>query len=360
MNYSIKEITEKPQYQAVWREQSLHLLQSWDWLSVKVNEGWAILRLGLFPAENAENNTIPAAILSLQVKQLPFSKSKFAYVPKLRTEGWMQPMIKEQLAAYLKQKDIAFVIYEFDKNITALDTKGFINYEGHIQPQQTNQVLLAKPEEQLFTELDGKYRRNIKKSQRDGVTVAHYQFSSAEDNTKPIKAFYEVMQSIYANTKFIERDIQYFQTIWNSLGVNDLARIFIAEHKDETSQTEIVGAYLVVNDNLGAYELYGGVTLKGRSVEAGYLLKWEAIKYFNNLGLKYYDHWGVAPLLATGEYDKHDELYQISKFKAGFGGEYVSFPKPKVQIFNRAGFSLFMLAKKAKEIQLKIKKLFKS
>lgn len=360
MTYTIKEILEKPQYQAAWREQNLHLLQSWDWLSVKATEGWSILRLGLFPAENADNTAIPAAVISLQVKQLPITGSSFAYVPKLKTEAWLEASIKEQMAEILKQKNIAFVIYEFDKSIVTLNTQGLLSYDGHIQPQQTNQVILAKPEEQLFAELDGKYRRNIKKAQREGVTVSHYQFSSADDNTKPIKAFYQVMQSIYAHTKFIERDSQYFQTIWNTLGANDLARIFIAEYKNEASETEIVGAYLVVNDNQGAYELYGGVNLKGRDVEAGYLLKWEAIRYFNNFGLKYYDHWGVAPKLADGEYDKNDELYQISRFKAGFGGEYVSFLQPKVQVLNRAAYTMFLLAKKAKELQVKFKKILKS
>lgn len=359
MQYIIKEITEKPQYQSVWREQFTHVLQSWDWLSIKKNEGWSVLRLGLFPADTAENNVIPASIISFQIKTLPVLNSKFAYVPKLKSTLWIEPENQKQLADYLKKRHIDFVIYEFDKDVVLPDNN-LTNYSGHIQPQQTNQVILGKSEEDLFMGLDGKYRRNIKKSQREGVTVTQYQFSSGSDNTKPITEFYKIMQSIYANTKFIERNAEYFQVIWNSLGADDLARIFLAELNKEDGSKEIVGAYLVVNDVVGAYELYGGVSIAGRSVEAGYCLKWEAIKYFNNLGLKYYDHWGVAPMLEDGKYDSSNELYQISRFKAGFGGEYVQFPTAKVQVLNNTSYSLFKLGSKAKALQTKLTKLFKS
>lgn len=356
----IKEITAKPIYQHLWQSQGLHALQSWDWASVKETEGWSILRLGIFPAENAEKEAIPETVISLQIKTLPVLKKKLAYAPKVTSLAWFDKKTAQELEKLLVAQDIAFVLYEFDKGVdTSKISADYQDYQGHIQPQQTNQVSLGKSEEVLFMCLDGKYRRNIKKSQREGVTISQYQFSSGGDNTKPIQLFYSVMQSIFANTKFMERDAKYFQTIWNTLGANDLARIFIAEKAYEDGHKDIVGAYLVINDNKGAYELYGGVTRAGRDVEAGYLLKWEAIKYFNNLGKEFYDHWGVAPKLANGEYDSSDELYQISKFKAGFGGDFVSFPEAKAQIFSKTTYQLFLLGQSASKLKLKLQKSLK-
>lgn len=353
-----KEIKEKAVYQSVWQNNNLHILQSWNWGITKEIEGWKILRLGLFHAEDA---VIPTEVISLQIKKIPLINSKIAYLPKLSSQLLLAADNLNLLSSYLLKQKIAFVIYEFDKNI---DNAGIPSslavYNGHIQPQQTNQVSLAKSEEDLFMGLDGKYRRNIKKSLREDVTISQYQYSSGENSSLPIAAFYKIMQSIFANTKFMERDFSYFQAIWNTLGADDQARVFLAEHKLEKGTTEVVGAYLVINDNRGAYELYGGVNKTGRDLEAGYLLKWQAISYFNQHGLQYYDHWGVAPRFENGEYDTKDELYQISRFKAGFGGDYLKFPKARVQIFSKSAYKIFLIGKKASTLRLKFKKLLKS
>ena len=162
------------------------------------------------------------------------------------------------------------------------------------------------------------------------------------------------MQNIFANTKFLEREQKYFQTVWNTLGRSGNARIFTAQHT-----TNLIGAYLVVNDRRCAYELYGGVTRAGRVVEAGYLLKWEAMRYYNSLGMQFYDHWGVAPQNEAGEYDAKDELYQISRFKAGFGGSYVAFPGAKVLVISEPKYRLFLAGQKVQQLKTKLAKLLK-
>jgi lipid II:glycine glycyltransferase (peptidoglycan interpeptide bridge formation enzyme) len=262
------------------------------------------------------------------------------------------------LKKYLKSKGFAFALLEAEEGVKfpkfETSQQLLLPYSGHIQPQQTNIVRLGRSEEAIFMGMEGNYRRNIKKAIREGVTVSLYQFTSGNQHNKPVDAFYEVLQAIMANTKFLGRNLEYFQTIWNILGESGKARIFLAKW-----QNKVVGAYLVVNDNKAAYELYGGVTRAGRDIEAGYLLKWEAIRYYNNLGLKNYDHWGVAPKLADGSYDSKDELFQISKFKEGFGGEFVEFPVAKALVINTVKYKLFLAGNVVNKTVLKLKKRLK-
>jgi lipid II:glycine glycyltransferase (peptidoglycan interpeptide bridge formation enzyme) len=106
---------------------------------------------------------------------------------------------------------------------------------------------------------------------------------------------------------------------------------------------------------LGAYEFYGGVTNSGRNVEAGYLLKWEAIKDAISLHKQFYDHWGVAPVI-NGEFDKNHELYNISKFKQGFGGVVVEFLPQQTIVFSKFGYWLYNMGIKINEFRKNLRK----
>lgn len=359
---NLKEIHEKAVYQAVWQLNDLHALQSWDWGVVKEQEGWKLIRLLSF--REVETKEMPEDVLQMQVKPLPIIGGSFGYIPKLNPDKWTETNALKALLKYLKTRKIAFAIMEFDgdpaNKFSVPDNPLLEIYAGHIQPSQTDLVPLSRSEDELFMQLDGKYRRNIKKAIREGLSTRLYQYGAGSDQVGPVTAFYGVMQSIFQNTKFMERDKAYFQSLWNSMGHSGRARIFTAVKKDEASgQEQTVGAYLVVSDNKRAYELYGGVTRTGRDYEAGYLLKWEAIRYFNSLGLSYYDHWGVAPKLETGSYDNTDELFQISKFKAGFGGEYFQFPEARVLVADSFKYRLFLAGIKSNKLITKLKKAFK-
>jgi lipid II:glycine glycyltransferase (peptidoglycan interpeptide bridge formation enzyme) len=198
--------------------------------------------------------------------------------------------------------------------------------------------------------MPGNYRRNINKASRQEIIVRKF-----INGDKPVSDFYNIMEGLYSNTKLLKRDKGYFKKLWNLLSPINLATIITASVNDD-----VVGAYLLLHDQISSYELYGGVNEMGRDMEAGYLLKWEAIKYSKLKGLKYYDHWGVAKIQENGEYDKNDELYRISLFKKGFGGNDVVYPFARVLIADNKAYHMFKTLNMINKAKLRIQKLFKA
>ena len=330
---------EKEEYQRFWNDKNYHILQSYNWGCIKVSEGWRVERLGVFKEDQLVD------ILSIQVKKI--GVSKFAYIPKIRDFKYW-----EELKDYSRvELHLDFLVMEFDlpESHKHKFPAFIIPYNDHIQPGQTNIIPLHKLEEEMFAGLKGNYRRNTKKAQGQGVIISIY--NSGEDYA--LDRFYEVLKQIFSNTKMLPRSKEYFWKIWIELSNNNQATIFTAEIKKE-----ICGAYLVVNDNIGAYELYGGVTKLGRDNEAGYLLKWEAIKHFNSLGKDFYDHWGVSKKLQNNTY-ANDELHNISSFKEGFGGIYKEFFPAHVLLINKQNYKLFKLLKAGGKFLAKLKKMLK-
>lgn len=334
---SIREI-DKETYYNFWNYTDLHLLQSPQWAEIKSKEGWEIKLFGIYEHEELRD------IFSIQIKKIGFIK--FGYIPKTRLSRSY-----EALRGYFKKfLKLDFIIFEFDfKKDSELNLPSFLsNYGDHIQPEQTNIVKLNKSEDEFFMSLKGNYRRNIKKALREGLEIKIH-----TKGNESINMFYKVLCEVFLNTKFLPRPKKYFENVWNELSNSNKALIITAEFEGQ-----VVGSYLVAFDNKHAYELYGGVTRMGRDHEAGYLLKWEAIKYFNSIGKISYDHWGVSKMNVDGTYQK-GELFNISSFKEGFGGDYVEFYPNQVMVINKTNYNLFKLVRANNKALTKLRKFFK-
>ncbi len=330
----IQLINDKEEYLKQWEQDSLHILQHYNWGELKASESWEIIR--------ARDDK--GSVIQIQSRKLPLFPYRFGYVAKMSPQQ-MGTDIKEW-EGFLKEQNLAFVIFEFGTSDRGKVADSLKDSNIHIQPQQSNMVDLNKSEDDLFMSMDGKYRRNIKKAMREGVSISF--FSEGE---KPLDDFYSIMSQIFSNTKLLERNREYYEKLWQVMK----GRVYIAT---ANYLQDCIGAYLLLTDNIGCYELYGGVSKQGRDLEAGYALKWEAIKYAKSLGLQKYDHWGVAPILNNGEYDSKHELYRISQFKRGFGGEDIVFPGAKVMVINNAAYQSFLMAKTLSGWKTRLSKMF--
>ena len=338
----IQETQDQETYEQLWQEQKLHTLQSWVWGEVKRGE-YLPVRLGFMENEQM------LFVISLQVKSLNFPRLKFAYIPKLLLTAGREQEILNLLSTYAKERlHLDFILLEFayqEKDLPQV-LKSLASHPYSIQPKQTNQIKV--PGADLWLQMKGNYRRNIKKAEKDGVIILTYTTGS-----EAIDSFYQVMLEVFQNTKYLARSKNYFARVWELLSAEGKAKIFLAKY-----QEQIVGGYLVVYDEVGAYELYGGVTRQGRDLEAGYLLKYQAMLDAQKSGKAIYDHWGVAPKLTDGSYERKHELYNISLFKEGFGGEYVEFPKVRIVSLNKTKYKFFKLLQKINQFTIKLRKLF--
>lgn len=335
----IHPISQSQQYEKLWTERRMHVLQSWAWGDVKAAAGgWQAERLQTLIQGNAY-------VFTLFVRKFFFLR--FAYAPKLPREfAQSEPMLTD-LRTYLQTQKLAFALLDFD--MPAAEFTSHAGLKAHefksVQPRYTNVVNLELSEDELLQNMRGSYRRNINKALRDGVTVSIH-----ESGDEAFTAFFQVMTEIFAHSNYVMHGREYFTRVWTQLSKSGKGRILLAKRA-----TDIVGAYLVALDSNGAYELYGGVTRSGREVEAGYLLKWEAMKMAKELGCKFYDHWGVAPRLGD-DYDKGDELYHISKFKEGFGGADLVFAPEQVLSVHDFYYQFFKLAQRINLLRIRLRK----
>ncbi len=324
-------------YIAVWGERSIHFLQSWQWGDVKKPE-WQPERLIV--------SDYPVTILT---RKIPFINRRFGYIPRLFKDQ-VDVEILKQICTYARQLKLTHIL--IDPNITDASQQSVFNQCGFtvegksIQPQQTNIIDLTKSEEQLWLELKPKTRQKIHKAEKLGCQIFQY-----TNGNEAIDRFYPIMQSVTNRTEYVFHNRSYLEKVWQEFSSLSLAKIFIV-----TYQGKDVAGYFLLYDQLSAYELYGGSNKEGLDVQAGFLLKWQAIVDAKKSGKISYDQWGVSPMVGD-EFDPHHPMYQISIFKSSFGGEYTQFlPQLKI-VFNQTGYQVYQAGKLFQKLLIKIRKL---
>lgn len=329
-------------YHKKWEEFLGSPVQSWAWGEVKHAYGWDVERFAVYK----ENEIV--SVVSVLLRRFPLSSfvsllgfKQFAYIPRgfaVKDEKYFKTALKS-LEEYYKDK-AAFIIIDPDRPFgtnkwnesfkSALDELEWAKSGVSIQPNQTNVIDIKRSEKELISSFRPKWRRNLRKAQRQGVRVYE-----AKDKDG-VSDFYQVISSVERSTKFVAHSEEYFLKMWEEMKKDGLIRIFIAERK-----SELLSAYLVLVNKDAGFEVFGGSTKIGRDLEASYLLKLEIMCRLSEDGKQFYDQWGVAP---KGE--ENHPLSGISYYKSGFGGAYVDFLPQYVKIFNKIGYLLYKMFKR--------------
>jgi len=330
----------KEEYIKAWHEFNGSSLQSWQWGEFK-SKTWKVERYGFY-----EKDEILGCV-TLFIKEFPFpfltslfGYNSFVYIPRgfpVNDSKNINSFLKE-LDDFIKMKKFAFVVLDPGLNLldkrwngnfkNALKLNGWLKNGTTIQPNQTNIINLSKTEEEIYSNMKPKWKRNINKAKRHGVKITELK----EDNA--VEKFYGIISEVSKNTDFKIHSKEYFSDMWEKLKVDNLIRIFIAE-----TNNKLLASYLIITSDNSACEIYGGANTLGRNLEAGYLLKWEIMKQIKKEGKLYYDQWGVAPK----DYLNHP-LSGITYFKEGFGGEYIQLLPQYVRVYSRVLFRLYELS----------------
>jgi len=182
-----------------------------------------------------------------------------------------------------------------------------------------------------------KTRYNIHLATRKGVVVKE---------KKDIEIFWELNKKTTERDEFKSHDKKYYQKMLEQSFCHQL----IAYHNDQPIASNI----LIVYNGTATY-LHGASGNVSRNLMAPYLLQWEGIKLAKSLGCIKYDFWGISPQAKTGEPSTcfHNFCWMlnhrwtgVTRFKAGFGGEYVEYPQAFEIPLNKFKFKLYCLAKK--------------
>ncbi len=343
--WEIKEVQDKDLYTEIWTENGLSFLQSWYWGEVK-RPNWVPIR---FLAEQKEGTKVLSRQVFTVLVRKVLSVIKLGYAPRL-VMGSQE--ILALLVSHLKAKQLVdTLVLEFDDNANDIFPQAvqLPNYSTNIQPDYTNIIYLNKTEEEIWGALTGNCRRSIKKARKLGVKSEIIY----PDDPTALDKFYSVMKAIFARTDYVMHGKGYFEKVWEYMGKQAHRAVIIIVKKEEKT----IGAYLLTYDGKYANELYGGVIDEGKPLEAGYLLVWESILWAKSKGLLGYDIWGVASYDEEGNFLPQHPLYNISRFKARFGGRNIKFMPTKYFAINPLKTQVLLLGQKLQSQIIQLRKI---
>lgn len=289
----------------------------------KVNRFLAYLPEG--PDLNWSNNELVERALDALVN---FAQSKNVFQIKMGPHTWTRRWHAETLKAAIAEQSATSIaqlapdeVNESGIALTELLSKlkwkqpqasdsGF----GDYQPRYVFQLDLEnKSEEEVFNEFNQLWRRNIRKSDKAGVTV---RVGTEAD----LPLFHECYVETAKRDGFTPRPLSYFHNMWNAMRAEapERMQVFIAEHPDHQGA---IAATTMTRVGNHAWYSYGASTTAARDLRPSNAIQWAMIRSAISDGCQTYDMRGISDTLSS---DNH--LFGLIQFKLGTGGfaqEYV-------------------------------------
>jgi lipid II:glycine glycyltransferase (peptidoglycan interpeptide bridge formation enzyme) len=286
-----------------------HLLQTYEWGSLKSEYGWRAYRIGV----ESEGTLVAAA--QMLVRRVPLLT--FAYVPRGPTFAYSDQESVNILTAALidaSRQENAMVLkiepnlIEANGMVASMLQAGFVHNTDTIQPRTTIHLDLASDAKLLLDGMKPKWRYNIRLAERKGVKTR-----PAQPNEFP--SIYELLRLTGKRDRFAVHSSEYYERAMQLLG--DKACWLVAEF-----EREILAAIFVTANAGEAIYLYGASGNEHRDKMPNHALHWAAIQWAKQRGCFHYDLWGIPDNAEPTAGDLPEGLY---RFKQGFGGRSVRY-----------------------------------
>jgi lipid II:glycine glycyltransferase (peptidoglycan interpeptide bridge formation enzyme) len=291
-----------------------HVLQSYEWGEFKKRLGWRPIRLVL-----ERDGEVAGVGQFLSYGTGPFVPGALWYCTK---GPWLPWDDEEAVRAFFRgvrevaRREGAHTVkiepevLEQQRDAKALlKGIGFRKARYDLNQKTTLVVDLNLPEEDLLAKMKGKTRYNVRLADRKGVEVVEPDFDEAWET------FYEWMKATSERKEdyVLRRSRDYLYGVMRSMHDAGQGRLFFAEHEG----VPLAGMYVFTFGEKYWY-MYGASSDEKRNLKPNYLLQWEVMRWAKRRGLTHYDMVGVPK---SEELNEDNSLWNVYKFKEGFGGE---------------------------------------
>ena len=308
-----------------------HLLQTWEWSSLKKISGWSA-RFFVWRDENETEQ--PQAMAMILVRALPkpwqMAGLKVMYVPKGPILDWSNAALRHQvlddLTREAQQSRAIFLKIDPDVSLgkgfpgsddfwqdplgeqvlAELQTRGWLYSEEQIQYKNTAEIDLRLEKDVLLAQMKQKTRYNVRLAARKGIIIREAQEAD-------FPRLYEIYAGTSLRDRFVIRNREYYLSLWK-LFLHSGMLIPLIAHYDE----KILAGLMLFHFGSRCWYLHGMSVDEHREKMPNYLLQWEAIQRAKDLGCQRYDLWG-----APDEFSEQDPMWGVFKFKQGLGGQVV-------------------------------------
>ena len=192
----------------------------------------------------------------------------------------------------------------------AADGTGF----GDYQPRFVFQLQLTnRTSEELLSNFNQQWRRNIRKAEKEGVAIE-------VGNRDSLPAFHDCYTETAQRDKFTPRSLTYFEKMWDVMKQEAPERIavYLAKHPDHE---RAIASTTMTRVGKHAWYSYGASTTAARDLRPSNAIQWAMISDALESGADVYDMRGISDTL-----DPQNHLFGLIQFKLGTGGyaqEYV-------------------------------------
>ncbi len=291
-----------------------HVLQSYEWGEFKRTSGWKPVRLVL-----ERDGTVVGLAQFLAYDTGPFVPGALWYCTK---GPWLPWDDEEAVRAFFEGvREVARregahtvkiepeVLEERQDAKALLEGIGFRKARYDLNLKTTLVVDLSLSEEELLARMKAKTRYNVRLAARKGVEVVEPEFEEGWET------FYEWMEATSERKEdyVLRRSRDYLYDVMRSMDDAGQGRLFFAEHEG----TPLAGMYVFTFGEKYWY-MYGASSDEKRNLKPNYVLQWEVMRWAKERGLTHYDMVGVPK---SEQLNESSSLWNVYKFKEGFGGE---------------------------------------
>lgn len=214
------------------------------------------------------------------------------------------------MAEFIENLPRSVVSVCLNKNV--VDTQPFTWKKFKVTPGYTYLLDLSKSIDDIWTEMSAERRNDLNKAIRDGLIVKQVENFEIVKSLV-LKTF--LRQKLTVKRYYLDKILFEFSSDANSFA--------FTTYKEDNP----IAVSFCVCDKETAYYLLGGYDYERKHHGAGALATWEAVKYAQQLGLKYFDFEGSM-------------VPQIERYFRGFGGQLTPYYR-----INKAKLPLEMLLK---------------
>lgn len=305
-----------------------HHVQTSCWAQVKSPLGWKSVRI---VASTGGDIVGGAQIL---MRPSPIGGS-IAYVTKGPICADRCPelaeMLIQQIVHFCRRYRCRFLAIQPPNNggwvCRTIDHFGFCKSSLEISPTASLLIDLAPGADKIMGKMKRETRRNIRRSERAGVTVY-------EGDHSDLDLFYPLYLATARRQGFLPYERKYFDIMWQAFAPLGGIALLIASYKDEAIAAQLLIPFgdTVIAKMCG----WSGSNSKAYPNNA---LFWAAILWAVEHGYKYFDFEGLnregAKIVLDGKKLPHEARFEQDAIKFGYGGQVVSYPAVYTFIPNR-------------------------
>lgn len=288
--------------------------QSSLWAQVKAQDGWQCLRVVV-----RDHGQIVGGVQVL-LRPLPLYGA-VGYVPKGPVVASDNPPIQEfvldSLDRAAQTEHVLFIKMQPAHGAEAIAqrllARGARPSKILVTPLSTLRIDLRQEREEILARMNKYTRRNIRRAERDGVTV---RMGTEAD----IPIFIQLQQMHGKRRGYKGPSKDYYYHLWSNLEPGAHFCFFIAEYN---GQALAANSYIAFGDTVADYHLADNGLWK--ELNAPTLLQWKGMVWGKEHGYSWYDFGGIHPTAAeaivSGAPLPETSVGRRAKFKHSFGGQ---------------------------------------